>query len=465
MAEDNKAKLSVGPEIGVSGLRVYSGYVVEEFLKELQGERGRRVYREMSENDAIVGAVLSAIGLVLRAVKWRVQAPENVTVPDEDMEFVESLFTDMSHTWEDFLSEVLTMLVFGWSYHEIVVKNRIGPHELDPSRRSKHTDGRIGIRKLAPRSQDTLNRWEMQDDGGVSGMWQMPWTGNKGIVFIPIERSLLFRTMSRKNNPEGVSILRTAYRSWYRLKNLEDIEAIGVERELAGLPVVRIPAEYLAANASNEHKAVLEAYKKVARDIKFNEQGGLVIPSDPFFNTDGTPSSVRRVDVELLSSGGSRAININESVIRYQRNIARSVLADFIMLGTDGKGSYALSTNKTDLFYKAIEAILKQIAAPINLYLLPRIYDLNGKDRETMPNYVPGTIAPEDLEKLGSYVQALASGGAELFPDDELENTLRERADLPPKSEEAIRQQEERRGEMMPPAFEEEPYEEDDDGA
>lgn len=438
MAED---KLTVGPEIGVSGLRVYSGYIVEEFLKELQGERGRRVFREMSENDAIVGATLSAIGLVLRAVTWHVQAPENTTIPDEDMEFVGSLFNDMSHTWEDFLSEVLTMLVFGWSYHEIVVKNRVGPHETDPTRRSKYADGKIGIRKLAPRSQDTLNRWEMQEDGGVSGMWQMPWTGNKGIVLIPIERALLFKTTSRKNNPEGVSLLRTAYRSWYRLKNLEDIEAIGVERELAGLPVVRIPAEYLSPTASPEHKAVLAAYTKVARDIKFNEQGGLVIPSDPWVGGDGVFSSLKRVDIELLSAGGTRAIDIDKSIIRYQRNIARSVLADFIMLGTDGKGSYALSNSKTDLFYKAIEAILNQIAAPINLYLIPRIYDLNGKDRSLMPSYVPGAIAPEDLEKLGSYIQSIAAGGVELFPDTELENVLRERADLPPKSEEAIQMQ------------------------
>jgi hypothetical protein len=34
---------------------------------------------------------------------------------------------DMSHTWDDMISEILTMLVYGWSWHEIVYKKRVGP--------------------------------------------------------------------------------------------------------------------------------------------------------------------------------------------------------------------------------------------------------------------------------------------------------------------------------------------------
>jgi hypothetical protein len=34
------------------------------------------------------------------------------------------LFDDMSHTWDDFVANVLTMLTFGWQYTEICWKRR-----------------------------------------------------------------------------------------------------------------------------------------------------------------------------------------------------------------------------------------------------------------------------------------------------------------------------------------------------
>ena len=44
-------------EIGRIGQRRYGGTIYEEFLHELQGKRGIEVYREMSENDDVVGTM------------------------------------------------------------------------------------------------------------------------------------------------------------------------------------------------------------------------------------------------------------------------------------------------------------------------------------------------------------------------------------------------------------------------
>lgn len=431
--------LTVKAEIGVAGLKVSSGYIWEEFIPGLQGARGQRIFQEMSLNDATVGAVLYAIGLIIRAVDWQAIPADASAEAEAEAEFAQSLMEDMSHSWEDFISEVLTMLVFGWAYHEIVLKRRIGPDEAAPERRSKFTDGRIGIRKLAPRSQDTLNRWEMQDDGGISGMWQQPPTQG-GLRFLPIENCLLFRTVSRKNSPEGVSILRTAYSSYYDLKNIERYEVIGIERELTGLPIVRIPADVLTAT-EGPNVSIRSAYEKVARDLKFNEQGGIVIPSDVYLGADGTPSAVPKVDVKLITSGGTRAINTDVVIQRKQRGIARSCLADFVMLG-DGsgtsRGSYGMHESKVDLFIRASETLLRMIAQPLNSFLLPRIWAINGLDRALMPELRPGKLVKANLTELGAYVTSLSQAGAPLFPDQELESYLREEADLPEKSPEAL---------------------------
>jgi hypothetical protein len=441
--------LSQFAEIGVSGLKVYSGILNEEFLRQLQGERGRRVFREMSQNDATIGAVLAALGLMIRGVKWRAEPADESEKAKAEAEFAESLFKDMSHTWEDFVAEVLSMLTYGWAYHEIVFKNRVGPEETSPEKRSAFTDGRIGVRKLAPRGQETLSRWDMQDDGGINGMWQLPpiVTGvakkqnSISETLIPIERALLFRTTSRLNSPEGVSILRTAYESWYFLKRIREYEAIGIERELAGLPVVRIPSRYTKSTATDAEKALYEQCKQLARDVKFNSQAGVVLPSDPYYDSDGRAmGGVRQVDLELLKGGGTRTINTTEVKNDYKRDITRTVLADFLMLGQD-KGAFNLSESKADLFLRAIEAVCSQIAAPLNLYLLPRVWALNGLPYETMPKMVSEPIMPADLAKLGAFLQQAAGAGMPLFPDETLESYIRAQADLPEKSPEALQAQ------------------------
>lgn len=416
--------------LGVEGAKISSGFVHDEFLQKLVGERGRRVYREMRDNDSVVSAILFAVEMLLRAVEWTVSCDGEIDDAEEAIEFLESVKDDMSHTWEEFISNVISMLTFGWEYSEVVYKRRLGPNQVDPTKRSKFDDGRIGIRKIGDRSQETLNRWEIDpEDGSVLGMWQDQPNGGGPANFIPIERALLFRPHLHKGSPEGRSILRGAYRSWFFLKNIQEIEAIAIERELNGLPVAYIPNATLNGE-DTDSVAATASYKKLVQDIKFNEQGGVVLPSDPWLDADGKPSSLRQVELQLLNAGGSRAIDTDTVVKRYQGDIARTILADFIMLGQGDRGSFALSRSKVDLFARALEGWLGMIAETCNRHLVPKLWKLNGFDPKVMPYFVPGRVAPEDLKELGDYVEALTGSGLPLT-DPDTENRLRAAGGLP----------------------------------
>lgn len=424
-------------EIGVSGLKAFSGYINEEYLHELQGQKAIKAYNTMG-HDPIVAAVLQAITLILRAVDWRIEPADDGSdvqndhsaQAEKEAEFAQQLLDDMSHTWEDTVGEICSMLQYGWSYLEIVLKTRNGPDQDDGARRSKYDDGRIGIRKLPLRSQDSLYRWQLQTDGGVDGMWQQSPQGGPQL-FIPIQRALLFRTTSKKNSPEGVSILRASYRPWYVKRGIEDHEAIGIERELAGLPVVKIPKKYLAPNAAPADIAFMNKMTALARDVKMNSQAGVVLPSETFVNPDGTWSSVPMVSLELLSSGSSkRGIDTDPVVKRYNRLIAMAALADFLTLG-DEKGSFALSQNKSELFLRACKAYLDQIGSVINRFLFPRMFSYNGIAHELLPTAKPGRLSPVNLAELGNYIAQLASAGAPLFPNQDLSDHLADVAGLP----------------------------------
>jgi len=412
--------------MGTTGLREIGGRIDEEFLRELVGERGIAVYKEMSENDSIIGAVIFAIDMLIRNVDWDVQKVSDDPEDVEAADFVKSNMDDMSHSWKEMISEILSMLVYGWSWHEIVYKMRVAPDHADPTKRSKFTDGRIGWRKLPIRSQETWFRWWFDEKEVDSLVALEQWDMVKGIkAIIPIEKSLLFRTRHRKNNPEGRSILRTAYRSWYFKKHIENIEGIGIERDLAGLPVMWVPPELLSANASSDDRALATQLRRIITSIKRDEQEGILMPQSFDENSN------RVYDLTLLSTGGTRQFDTTKIVGRYNQAIAMSVLADFILLGHEKVGSFALASSKTEMFASAMGAFMDGIADVFNRFAIPRLFALNTFKVKDFPKITHGDIETVDLAELGSYVTSLAGAGMSLFPDEDLENHLRSQANFP----------------------------------
>ena len=418
-------------EIGSSGLVQYGGRVEEDFLRQLQGKRGYAIYREMSENHAVIGGILHSIEMLFRSVDWSVEPsdPANQRAIEE-AEFVAGCMNDMSISWQDTISNILTMLVYGFSFNEIVYKRRNGLSEDGES--SAFNDGRIGWRKLPLRSQDTVYEWGFDESGGIESMTQMNPIAGTGPVTIPITKALLFRTSTKLNNPRGRSVLRSAYTSWYYQKRIQTIEAIGIERDLAGLPVAFVPPQLLSDNATSQETAALNEIKRIVRNIRRDEQEGLVFPLayDP-------ETKQKAYDIQLLTSGGRRQFDTNEIITRYDQRIAMSMLADFIMLGHEKIGTQALSVSKIELFMDSIEAWLTGIADVINNYGIPRLMRLNGKPEELFPKLNYSAPRDPDIGVIGEYVGKLTSAGA-MLPDDDLSNYLRELAGLPTEEAEMV---------------------------
>ena len=409
-------------EIGRIGQRRYGGVIYEEFLHELRGHRGIEVYREMSENDDVVGAILYAIEMLVRQTVWTVEPGGSSAKDREAAEFVQSCMDDMQVTWVDTLSEILSFLTYGWSFHEIVYKRRMG-NTRDIRTRSKYEDGLVGWAKLPIRAQETLYQWEYDEADNLIGMTQMP-PPDFGLFTIPMSKGLLFRTKSRKDNPEGRSILRNAYRSWYFKRRIQEIEGIGIERDLAGLPVIYAPEGLDIWNTEDEHtERILAGLEKMVRDIRRDEKEGVVLPGD--------------FKLELLSSGGTRQFDTNAIIDRYDTRIAMTVLADFIFLGHQQNGSWALSSDKTELFAMACGAYLDIIAETFNNQGIPNLIDINGEHFSGITSYpqlTHGDIEDADITKVSTFIKDMVGIGV-LVPDDSLEDYVRQIAKLPERTE------------------------------
>ena len=414
-------------EVGSSGLHQNAGVIRQDFLRQLQGKQAFAAYSEMADNDPVIGAMLQAIEMLIRGVDWSVEpAEENNEAATKEAEFIGECITDMSDSWHDTLASIISFLVHGYSYHELVYKYRRG-YTNDPRTRSKYNDGRIAWRKLPARSQETIERWELDENGGIQGAYQRDTSApNKGLVFIPIAKALLFRTTAKLNNPQGRSILRNAYVPWYYKRRIQEIEAIGIERDLAGMPVALVPPQMLSNNATSDERAALDAIKQIVRNIKRDEQEGIVFPMayDP-------ETKLPAYELKLLSTGGRRQFDTDAIVGRYDQRIAMTVLADFLLLGHEQVGSQALSVSKIELFIKSLDAYLSEIAEVFNQHAIPRLMRLNGVSEELSPTLKYTPPKNVDIGAIAAYVTALAQAGAPLFPDTDLENHLRQLAGLP----------------------------------
>lgn len=412
-------------EIGRVGQRRYGGIFYEEFLSELRGRKGAEVFTEMSNNDETIGAILFAIEMLVRQASWNVEPGGSTAKDREAAEFVKSCMDDMQQTWIDTISEILSFLTYGWSFHEVVYKRRMG-RTKDNRTSSKYDDGLIGWMKLPIRSQETLYQWEYDDQDNLIGMTQMP-PPDFGLITIPMNKAMLFRTRSRKDNPEGRSILRTAYRSWYFKRRIQEIEGIGIERDLAGLPVITTPEGMDIWDKDDEDmNAIRTGLEAMVKNIRRDSTEGLVLPFGYTF--------------ELTSTGGSRQFDTNSIIARYDTKISQTVLADFIQLGHESVGSFALSSDKTNLFSMAICAFLDIICQTFNSQGIPALIDINGDHFAGVTDYprlTHGDIEDVDLATVATFIKDMTSIGV-IIPDESLEDYVRQLGKLPKRTTDTV---------------------------
>lgn len=396
-------------QLGVSGLRRYGPNIYEEFLTELRWPGAGRVYQEMSDNDAVIGAILYLAEMLIRGCTWTVEPAGNTDADKEAAEFLSSCMNDMDASWANVISEIISMLVYGFSFHEIVYKVRRGPDEANSKYRSKYSDGRIGWRGLPCRAQTSLDEWEFDEEGNVTAFIQRCEPDFK-TVRIPMAKGLLFRTRVSKDNPEGKSLLRNAYRSWYFKKHFEEIEGIGIERDLAGFPVLNAPEGLDLWNPDDPNMVKMRAdAEALVASVRRDSEEGMLLPHG--------------WELKLLTSGSSRQINIGETIQRYDVRIAMTMLSDIIMIGNNGTGSFALADTKKSLLAAALQAQVSNIADVFNFKAVPALFKMNDFPGITdLPKIVPSGIQNPSVSELALMLRAM---GLNIAGDKELLNYLR----------------------------------------
>ena len=398
-------------EMGNLGLKVFNGVTNAELKRELNFPNNIQTYREMSYHPAI-NAPLTLFENITSKATWTIIPPKDATEEEKNRcKIIESMMHDMDQPWEEFIKDSLSSLRYGFAVHEKVYRKRY------TSNGSLFNDGITGWKKLPIRAQESIDRFVFSEDGNeIVGVKQNLSRLNDSFgryanrtaneVVIPRSKFLLFRTGNHRGDPYGVSPLRDAYLAWKFLTAMEDMEATGVAKDLQGLPVLSLPAQYMAADAPPEVVALRQYYENFMRNLQVGEQSAVMLPmiydevsKQPLFK------------LELLSVDGKKNFDIAKIKEYYKALIFTSLFSGILTLGDTSTGSFALGSIKNSMSGSYAYKLLKEVTTMLNRDLIRQTYILNGWDTSRMGTLDFDGLEESDLETFSKAVQRMGATG------------------------------------------------------
>ena len=307
--------------------------------------------------------------------------------------------------WVASLEDILTFLIYGNCVMEMTIKE-------------DESDGKFVWNRLYYRPQTSITDFIYNEDTGDIVEYKQTVTHGE-FATIPASNCLLFNIAKTQDNAKGKSLFRNAYRPWYYKTNIERLEAIGIERDLTGVPVLTAPAEadLHDEETGNLNKTGAWAWD-IVKKIKYNNQEGLVLQDGWKF--------------ELVGSPGKRQHDLNQVSLRFSNEIALSMLSQFLVLGmTSSSGSFALAKEQKSLFNIAVEGFAVSIANVVNTQFIGTKSLQVFNNLEKQPKLIP-VIDKLSAQELASTLGRLLKFNI-IEPDDKLEEFLRDKMGLPEK--------------------------------
>ncbi|WP_199449756.1 phage portal protein family protein [Vibrio harveyi] len=427
---DVPSAVSAYASYGDDGLSEYNGILTNRDHKELQYPYAATTYRRMMNYDATVAAVFNYVKASLMDAEYEVVGDDEATV-----EFIESVLEDLDLPFEQYMASMADHLGYGFQINEKVFKQCVG-YKARAIKSSKFNDGRIRLASLPNRSQGSIDKWLFAKEGDGSeliGLEQRTPTkvnmNNKLArnIVLPRNKFTHVRNHADATNPEGKSMLTACWGTVKFKSAIEDYEAVGVSRDLAGMPVMHMPIDYLQDNAEEHKKQLKIQMQDMVRNIHANEQAGIILPLH--YNTDaGNKESFK---FELLSGNGGlgKSYDTDAIIKRYDHRILMMMLADSMILGGDQSGSYALAESKVNAMLLLIRTAAKQILEQAwNRDIIPQTLRMNGMQPELAPKIRLKKVSDDSLDAIGKFIQRTM----DVLPHDEVSGDfLRDQLGLP----------------------------------
>ncbi|NKS52533.1 hypothetical protein GS500_04545 [Rhodococcus hoagii] len=381
-----------------------------EKVPELQWPESVNVFSRMARGDGRASSVLRAIGLPIRRTTWRLDqngardevtefVARNLRLGIAGSDYVPTTRTRGRFSWRSHLQPALLSLQYGHAFFEQI-------YQLEP-------DGKLGLRKLAPRPQRTISKITVALDGGLESITQEPPVGKLTAASaipdgftIPVNRLVAYVHEPEPGQWQGNSILRPAYKHWIMKDELMRIQAAAARRNGIGVPV--------GTASKSDDQAEVDHMRDLASNFKGGMNSGVGLANGQ--------------TLELLSVQGV-LLDIQQAIDYQDKQIALAGLAHFLNL--DRGGSHALATVLEDPFTQSVQTLAETIADIGTAHVVEDLVDLNWGEDEPAPKLVFDEIGSRQDLTAAAMKMLIDAGLIRL--DRSLEEYTRQQYGLPAK--------------------------------
>lgn len=396
----------IGLRVAPSSIYDYDYYLFDKD-KDLRFPYSVKTYEEMTK-DAILAAALTAVQTIAVRVPRYIEPFSESAKHKKQAEFVEQCLgisgdtNDMTHSFDEFLREALTLNTYGFSVHEKVFRLRRDKYG------SKFDDGKVGIKRLPIRPQSTIEGFKYDAEGremvGVIQRQSRPRTEAlkslksavkfEGELTIPRGNILHFTSGGGDGKAEGVSPLSFVNKTWRDYQRYKDLEGIAASKNLNGLPVIWMPSEYMTDDPDDPFSKVFTELRDGVSKIAIGEQSSLVLPSD---REDMTGQGGKLFDFTLMSASSSNITAITAIIERLKKEMLLCLFASELQDGID--------STKTSMLNMLVENRIKEIFTVLNNDLIPHLFRLNGWDDTQTPSICYGKLREIPFEAFAKAMQ------------------------------------------------------------
>ena len=423
----SRLKRTVAPTetAGSSGTVVLAGFIQStEKNPKLTSSNRYQTFSDILVNVDIIGASVRYFLNLAGKAGWKVEPADESAAAKDVADFVEDVMHDMRTPWHRVIRRALGFRYWGFSIQEWTAKKR--------------DDGRIGMLDIEPRPQHTIELWDVDEFGHVEGVGQRAPDSNE-LLYLPRTKIVYVVDDSLSDSPEGLGIFRHMVETAHRLQRYENLEGVGFETDLRGIPKARAP--YAQLDALQKRGTITSAEKTmllkpmtdfVTAHIKSTEIG-LMIDS-AVYRDEGeqrAPVGPPLWDVELMTGGSTSAEAVAKAIDRLQHELARLSGTEGLMIGGGTTGSLALSRDKSGQLALVVDSALAEVKEVYESDFVKPLMLLNGIAEALWPTLKPDQIQYHDIEQLSQLLVDLAAAGAVLAPDDPAINAIRTLAGLP----------------------------------
>lgn len=352
-------------------------------------------YNFMRKADSQIGGLIKVLKLPIRSATW------SITGGREDIrQFIETNLTEeLTQPFNEFLRLTLTFMDFGFSTFEKVfrfdattghfkwVKFQFLPHAT--------------IYKIVGFPNGNLKEVvQNSTDDSILG------EASESQIHIPAKYILLFIN-EKEGDFYGTSVFRNAFGNYKMKDTLIKIDAIRHDRYGVGIPWMRLKRGY--------KKDDLDVATNVLQNMRSHEYSYMIIPP----GIDGGLDE----GFGILNAEGT-GTDIIKSVNYHDESMSKSVLAQFIDLGTSQSGNRALGESFIDLYVASLNGYVEMTQEVFNLSAIKQLVDFNWGIQEEYPKLQFEEIKAADIVDISEALKNFTDSGW-LHPNINDENQIR----------------------------------------